>query len=307
MLPLRPQALVRFPPRRSREGDAFSQHGERHAHDNHRGVKRTLGLQIAIGDRVGVHLVPSDRARVHHDRLALQHLPDARRDHLGHAHVGAPRVDRRQRLAVRQLVEVGGLQLADGALGLLAHVDEPRIGGVVGHGLELDAHPRLRLGIQRGPLQVHDGSMSRVHARLDHAAIVAAMHLQHLLVVMATEDDRKNAHLGHLDILGHVLVSERNNLGHARMLAAHGLHRCGDGVQHRDDGSVRMTERFLPVHHLPLAAADAEAQERDLARARRPVFGGELPDEVLGQRGLETRDVRVQPLALKLGDAMCQL
>mmetsp|Transcript_22440 Transcript_22440/g.67175 ORF Transcript_22440/g.67175 Transcript_22440/m.67175 type:complete len:239 (-) Transcript_22440:963-1679(-) len=179
-------SLLRLDPRPPRGPDRLAHHLKGHAHADHGRLEGALLLQVAIGNRVHILFVAAHGPRVDHRGVALQAVADAAGDHLGHGHILVTRVHGCERHAAGQFVQDGRLELADRPLGLLDYLRQTGVHGVVGDGLKLDSDSRLGRGVQGAPLEVHDRRMGRVHAGLDDPGASLPVHLEGLLVVVAS-------------------------------------------------------------------------------------------------------------------------
>mmetsp|Transcript_4437 Transcript_4437/g.12219 ORF Transcript_4437/g.12219 Transcript_4437/m.12219 type:complete len:233 (-) Transcript_4437:211-909(-) len=156
-------------------------------------------------------------------------------------------------------------------------------------------------------MEIHNGRMRRIRARLHHGALARAVVLQDDLVVVARDNGREEPCLREQPVLPKVLVRQRHDLIHVGSLDAQLRVRPPRGLQHGHHRRGGAAEGALAVDDAPRPATYAEAEEGHRTRAQVAGLAPELPHGVAGQLGLEVWHVGVQPGALVLTDALHEL
>mmetsp|Transcript_58777 Transcript_58777/g.189023 ORF Transcript_58777/g.189023 Transcript_58777/m.189023 type:complete len:461 (+) Transcript_58777:324-1706(+) len=303
---LRGAALGDVPPGPAGGPHGVAEHGEGHGHHNHgRGVGALL-LEVAVGDALCVFLVAAHGARVDDRSVALEAVAHGRGNLLCHGRLLELHTHGGEHLVGGQLVEHGRLELAHRSVDRLYHPHKLGVRLVVcgvfeDHGDLHGIHRRCRPG------KVDERRNLRVHPCLDYRGVAHSMHLMDHFVIMASYNDREEAHVGHLDVFLQVLVGQGDDLVKLWVGAQQLSDHHGRSVARRYHGLCSPTEGTVAVDGLELASTDAEAGEGHLASTCHAVGAGQQARVVHGQRGLEVWHVRVQPLALELPGALDQL
>ena len=286
--------------------------------------ERALGVEVGEGDEaVDVLLLGADGARVDQADLArIDGLLHGGRDQRRHRALVLAHAYRRQvaRLAHgehRRLERLGRL------LQLLEQLEARGVGGVaqlerralvaawLRERHQPHAHPRRRRGRRRRvgvPDEVDDGAVEGVLARLDNVRAVRLLDEDG--VVVAAQDAREaKAARRQQPVVLDVLVRQRHHAVHAGMGGLGARHGVLHRLRHGQDPSRMPIKGVLPVEGGVLAAAAAQADERNRSAARKPhelMVGARARLELLRIRLAEGAHVGVEPHPVELVDALQQ-
>mmetsp|Transcript_30957 Transcript_30957/g.100829 ORF Transcript_30957/g.100829 Transcript_30957/m.100829 type:complete len:502 (-) Transcript_30957:218-1723(-) len=277
--------------------------------------ERAFGTELCIRDEtVVVDAISSNASRVDDARIRFDDVSHGCSDQSSHRRGLAPHTHARELLLALDEGERRTLELFGGCEPLVNDGGELLVWAVrewvLARGLALlwfgvnHRHELVRDGWRSaarralGPHQINHCQIARVFASLDHQSAIVRL-LEHGMVV-ATYDDRKDALLGHGDVLRHVLMRE-GDYGVEPRIRSPNLRHNRIECRHRRHNLLRVpVEGSVSVERCKLASPDVEPNQSH------PPPALELQNLVPRELRLERGHVRVEPRPLKLLDALAQ-